>query len=551
MTTHADPFPTPAPGHRDWYAFEALRSLPRLLLMVDTNPYSKTYGCFDRSFWHYRTVDFPCGMSQEFVLPLALAHAMKLPGNRYHGMERMRELALAGIDYAIRSSHEDGTCDDYFPFERAMGALVFSLYAMTESCLVLGDRDPRRLAFFAKRGDWLLAHNETGKLANHQAFAALALYNVYLLTKDRRYELGSQQYVDLTMSWRHSEGWFQEYEGADPGYHSCLIAFLAKLHQKRGDKALLKPLNEAADFAWWFMHPDGSYAGEYGSRNTFHFYPHGFEVLAPQNPRAAAICDSFLARALPGRRRYYNDDDRMLAHYIYDWMHAWQDWRPRNCAPVDLPAKTEHRWFEDARILVVRTPRYHFVMNASKGGTFKAITPEGPAAGDTGLIGELADGRVVVTHLVDRDATKVSVAPDGRSVRLEGRFHRRKFMLPTPLKMIAFRLFLLTVGRFNANGVRSFLQKILIVGKAPLPIRFRRTFALEDDRIVVTDEVRAPRALRWRRLSAGTDATSIYVANSNTFQESRLVPWRHFPEAVKALAAKGAARMRRVFEFHG
>jgi hypothetical protein len=99
--------------------------------------------------------------------------------------------------------------------------------------------------------------------------------------------------------------------------------------------------------------------------------------------------------------------------------------------------------------------------------------------------------------------------------------------------------------------VRAALQKVLILGKAPLPIRFRRTFALEDNRIVVTDEVRAPRSLRWRRLSAGTDATSIYVANSNTFQESRLLPWRHFPEAVKALAAKGTARMRRVFEFRG
>ncbi|MBC8073078.1 MAG: hypothetical protein IAG13_32445, partial [Deltaproteobacteria bacterium] len=41
-------FPQPAPGHRDWYAFEAIRALPRIILMVDKNPFSETFGCFDR-----------------------------------------------------------------------------------------------------------------------------------------------------------------------------------------------------------------------------------------------------------------------------------------------------------------------------------------------------------------------------------------------------------------------------------------------------------------------------------------------------------------------
>src|SRR5690606_30437258 len=148
-------------------------------------------GSFDRSYWHYRTMDFPCGMSQEMVLPLALAHAWDLPGGEaFRGRERLRELVLGAMRFARLSSHSDGTCDDYFPFERAMGALVFSLYAMPESCLVLDLKNSARpedglaelLEFFVRRGDHLGAKNETGQLANHQAFAALALYNVFLLT---------------------------------------------------------------------------------------------------------------------------------------------------------------------------------------------------------------------------------------------------------------------------------------------------------------------------------------------------------------------------------
>lgn len=514
----------PSAGHRDWYAYEALRALPRIILLADHNRYSKAYGSFDRSFWHYRTMDFPCGMNQEMVLPLALAYKYDMPGNSFRGLERLRELALAGIDFADKSSHANGTCDDYFPFERALGALVFSLYAMTETCLELGDKDPRRIAFFAKRGAWLLAHNETGQLANHQAFAALALYNVYMLTGDDKFRIGSDKFRDLTLSWGHEEGWFQEYEGADPGYHACLIAFFAKLFQKSRDASLLEPLKKACDFALWFQHPDGSYAGEYGSRNTFHFYPHGFEVLAPHCESAGLIADTFLHRGMPNHTRHFNDDDRMAAHYVYDWMQAWRDYHSERTGPVELPRDgAQSRYFDDARLLVRREPRYHAVINTSKGGTWKAVSPQGPFAGDTGLIGEFDGGRVAVMHIVDRDS-KATVSEDHRTIEVEGVFQERKPLLPTPFKQLVFRVLLLTVGRFNANLVRSLLQKKLIVGKRKLPIRFKRRIEFASDAITVTDTVESNGA-RFSRLSAGTDATSIYVANSNTFQLSRLVPW--------------------------
>jgi len=215
------------------YTDEALMYLPRLLQMVDRNPYSPTYGSFDRSFWHYRTMDFPCGMYQEFCLPLALAYAHPFPDNPFHRVERVRELALAGVDYARRSCHRDGSCDDYFPYERALGALVFSLNAMTETCLVLKESRPEWLEFFSRRAGFLAAHNETGRLTNHQALAALALYNTFLLTGEERFKTASNQYLQIVKDWFvPDEGWFYEYEGADPGYQSCTVAFLARLYKK-------------------------------------------------------------------------------------------------------------------------------------------------------------------------------------------------------------------------------------------------------------------------------------------------------------------------------
>lgn len=520
---------------RERYVQLALPYIPRLLHLIDRNPYSTTYGCFDRAYWHYRTMDFPCGMSQEFVLPLAQVYVHDYPGNRFHGVERIRELAEAAVRYMIPSSHSDGTCDDYFPFERAMGALVFSLYAASEAYQLLGMRDEQVVDLFLKRVRHLERENETGQLANHQAFAALAAYNVYRITGDDRCRRVADDRVELTLNWQHTEeGWFQEYEGADPGYHTCTIDFLAKLQQKRGDTSLVGPLVKAVEFAWHFMHPDGSYGGEYGSRNTYHFYPHGFELMAPHTEKAGQIADAFL-RGIDHDKRYHNDDDRMTAHYVYNFLQAYEDYhRPRPQPINESRCEPQTIWLPGARMAVSWNGREaenggrYVVGNFSKGGVLKVVDVRGPVASDTGLIGQLDDGRVVVSHLVQHDSRITADAQRGEFT-VEGDLCRRRRNLPTPFKFIIFRILLLVIGRFNANLTRSLLQKILITGKPKTKFRFKRRVKLLDDRVEVTDYI--PADVPLRRLSVGADATSIYVANSNVYQESVLCKWRHIDPA--------------------
>ena len=115
-----------------------LPEIPKILTLLDRTAVSPTYGCFDRTYWHYRMIDFPCGMSQEFVLPLALVWSMQqLPENPYYASAEIRELIVAGMRFAARSSHPDGSCDDYYPFERAAGAAAFSLFAILRSAEIL------------------------------------------------------------------------------------------------------------------------------------------------------------------------------------------------------------------------------------------------------------------------------------------------------------------------------------------------------------------------------------------------------------------------------
>jgi hypothetical protein len=110
---------------------------------VDRNPYSATFGCFDRQYWHYRTMDFPCGMSQEFALPLALVYAREYPQSVVpQGAREGPGAGGRGFRRALGASN--GGCDDYFPYEQALGAGVFTLYALSETLLTLENREESR-----------------------------------------------------------------------------------------------------------------------------------------------------------------------------------------------------------------------------------------------------------------------------------------------------------------------------------------------------------------------------------------------------------------------
>lgn len=530
-------------GERELYAQEALRYFPKLLGLVDRNRLSSTYGCFDRNYWHYKAIDFPSGMSETGVLPLALAYVHRFPGgDRYHQQPRLAELAAAGIQFAARSAHHDGSCDDYYPFERALGATAFSLYALSESCLLLGLKEPELWAFLERRGRWLLTRDETGQLANHQALAALALYNVFLLTQDPRFQLGSAKRLDRLLSWQSPEGWFPEYEGPDPGYQTATIDFLAKYFFKSRDERVLEPLRRAVGFCRYFIHPDGSYGGSYGSRNTFHFFPAGFELLAGEIPEAGWIASLFLEGVRQGRRAYA-EDDRIFFHWVWDFLQAFLHYQRPAVAAGGIENRT--CYLPEARLYVREEPSRYTVISLAKGGVISVFDNGRRLYSDHGLIGQLDDGAVVVTQLIDDYAIEVNEA----QVSVEGAFGYWPCWRPSPWRLLLFRLALLSLGRFASNLIRRLLQRLLILGKRRAPFRFRRTVRFAAA-VTLIDEVWLPegrrgKGPRLRSLYAGTDHTAIYVAMSQAFQESSLQPWVDYASSLPALAATGRLTVER------
>lgn len=526
------------------YARIGTCAIPKILGLLDRNRLSPTYGCFDKAFWHYRTACFPSGMAQELVLPLALVYRYAFAGGAaFYRQPVLKEWVCAGVRYANSSAHRDGSCDDYFPYERALGAVAFSLYACTESALLLELQAPEFESFFIRRGYWLLDYDEAGRLANHHALAVLALYNVYLYTGHESFKQGAQKRLSRLLSWQSAEGWFPEYEGCDPGYHTATIDFLAKYYDKSKDAQVLDPLRNAVHFAVDFMHPDGSFAGVYGSRNTSLFFPHGLELLGALLPEATWLADRYVEGAQSGNRVYL-EDDRLIGHLTYNHLQAALDARPRCAHPASPPDGV--RLWQDAGLYVRRQGPYHAVLSVAKGGVLKLFEHDRLLYADSGLIARLQNGRCLTSHLPDRYTYQI----EADVVRVSGYLGYTRQQTFTPLKMLAFYLIMIGPGRHWSNQIRALLQKILIVGKKRAAIRFSRTVRFTPP-ITLTDELwdERPRQQGNHRVAdlyAGTDHTSIYVAMSNAYQAAGLLPWRDYADYLNDFCDTGYLKTTRV-----
>jgi hypothetical protein len=274
-------------------------------------------------------------------------------------------------------------------------------------------------------------------------------------------------------------------------------------------------------------------------------------------------------------------------------MQAWHDFAPRHEAnPTDSePAASPARFFPDAGLFVDRSrPAAHTVVNVRKGGLIKSTGQQGCWLSDTGPMLAFDDGRVLVTHLMQPapiagraagelagsgryrlndgnlpDAPQAASegripapmdGPDGGAwcdpakgeLLSRGRFCRRKHHLANPWTQIAFRLMTLTIGRWNANLVRSTLQRILITGRKPEAWTFERHIRFDGETLTMVDVIEATSndVTPLKRVLIGSDSTAIYVANSNTFQASTLRPPLDVPEACRLLNASTTGGRRAV-----
>ena len=102
---------------------------------------------------------------------------------------------------------------------------------------------------------YLVKADETHALiSNHLATAVAALARWHRRTGDIQAESKAKNLLARILANQSVEGWFSEYQGADPGYQSLCTYYLADVHRVRPDWQLLEPLRASISFLQHLAH---------------------------------------------------------------------------------------------------------------------------------------------------------------------------------------------------------------------------------------------------------------------------------------------------------
>jgi hypothetical protein len=501
------------------------RACRRLLSEQNRDPHAPAYGCFDRRYWAWKLVDFPEATFQRNVLVLA----WRMRGAAGAEREVLAEAVRAGLAFAAASQHADGSWDQAFPHEHSFGATAFLLHPLLEGFLAVRDTlpDPGRTraeASLRRAADFLCGFGEEhGHIANHLAGAVLSLVCAGDEFGEPRYHTRADELLASVLDRQAGEGWFVEYEGADPGYQTLCLYYLAHVQRRRPSARLEAALERAVVFLSWFVHPDGTFGGEYGSRRTAVFYPGGFALLAERDPVAAAVLGAMLRSVRDGRTLSLDGVDAgnlapLASNYVavLDAGPALTNVPPLPCEREDAAAD-----FPGAGLFVRGACAYYAVLGASNGGVLKVFSRAERRAlwNDGGYVGRDASGGYVTTQVTDLTRS-VSVRRD--EIRIEAPFYRMPRALPTPGRFLPLRLLNLTAMRSVrvGNAVKRGLVRMLIRAGKPAPLALERTVRFEAERVVVRDVVRSRPGVRLRWLEYGRPFVAIHMASARYYENA-------------------------------
>ncbi|MEN8253752.1 MAG: hypothetical protein ABFQ62_05265 [Patescibacteria group bacterium] len=520
-------------SNKNEYATRGLNQIPRLLSLQDRNPYSKTYGCFTRQYWLDTTADFPTALAQFGTQALALAYANKMPGNIYYKQEKIKNWTIAGIEYWISLQHSDGSFDEFYPNERGWaGPTGFLLYAMFSSYQALGEEFPPKLKtnFIKtchKAGIFLAKYDEYGVLFNHHAMALLPIFAAYRLTNDNYLLIQYEKKFAEFKSYFSSEGWGLEYDGPDLGYLSATVSFLAKLHKLNppNKKEIENMCKQMIEFSSYFVYPNGFYAGTMGSRNTLHFYPHGYEYFAKQFPLASKIA-KVLLNSLKNDKLVAPEiqADRYFLYRIPEFLESYLEskTRKRNLPKLAYEKRSFSKYFPEAQIQIKNTSYYYLVINAKKGGMAKVFNKTGELIeNDCGILLKNEQGQILTSQW---NNPEYKIKQNKQQLIISGNLTFSKQKVFTPLKFILFRLFVICFAWQTqlAYWTKGLIRMLLMLGNKKTSVSFSRQFNFTNKNIQIIDIIANPEKIKFAQGLIGDEIPVRYVPQSRYFQNQEL-----------------------------
>jgi hypothetical protein len=446
------------------YGRAVLAHLPRLLGQIDRNPHSPTYGSCCRNFWHYRIEDISNSQLQEVVLTLALAYHIKADWNPYAGSPQLLRWTEAVLRYWTTLQRSSGSFDEVYRGQDSYAATAFTSYCSSEATLLLRDVLDDELvatvtASLERAAHWLTGSDE--QLACNQISGAIAaLINTSRLSNNSAHERAARQLLDRLGRLQTSEGWFNEYGGADIGYSSLTLDYLVKIHAATGWDDAGEMAERLLKFLVWFVHRDGTGGGVHGSRNTEYIIPHGIELLAAQQHSLAGNLGNLLLNGIashPERAVVNRLDDRYLCYLGGFFMQAAASARARPATAIELPCTSPHsQYFPAAGLWSTTNAAYHLVVSTAKGGALRCDFHDGASFQDGGLFVTRSDGQVFTTQALQQNT---ATAPADDNIDIAAPLLEVKHITISPWRAILFKGYNLTMPRQLRRLVLDLLRK--------------------------------------------------------------------------------------------
>ncbi|HOD11886.1 MAG TPA: hypothetical protein PKO44_02150 [Candidatus Omnitrophota bacterium] len=513
-------------SHPNTFLDIALSSLPRLLSCLDRNPLSAHYGCFDKNYWHYRIVtDFPSAPFQAGVYSLALAFTHPADNNPYCDRSVIKEYIEAGLRFWAKQQHKDGSFDEWYRFERSHVATAFTSLYISETLLILDDRlDPgtRAIAINALRKScqWL-SKNQDKVVSNHSVGALVALQNFFLLANEEFARASVDAHLTLLEQLQSSEGWFAEYGGADLGYLSLSLEFLTRFYAKTQDPRALKMISQALSFMKYFAHPDQSYGGEYGARNTKYIFPFGLVRAADHLSDAQGLLSALLRSLAKGQAiTPLTADDRYATFFFLpSYLDAGFSLEGEL---LDVPMlKSFEQHFEAAGIFNKKNILYHAVINYKKNGVSKIFSADGRQMfSDTGYVAQFFDGTVAASQWLDPKRS-VSVDKENNITRIKIRspFAYTSFHQDLAFYSFAFKILAGIIGRsaMLSEKLGRLVKHLFIKKIKTCPIILEREMVISEEGLTVRDHIVNRTGKRLSKFFLTSDLSVMHVPSSKLF----------------------------------
>lgn len=477
--------------------------------MINLDPESGKLGYADRQYWGWKTIDFPNGTYQGIAHSFAIAI-------RLHLMDKNQGLKL--IDLVVRAipkiAHKNGAVEEAFPRENSFCVTALVAFDVLSAIYRLGEmvneKTKKEYLDIVRPLIHFISHNDETHaiISNHLAtgVAAVALWNHLSGDKSTR----DKELLNVILKHQSTEGWYTEYEGADPGYQTLCTYYLSAAQEVMQDAELQKSISKSLDFLHYFIHPNKTIGGLYGSRNTEVYYPGGITFCTRFSDTSIGIEQHMIDGLKPEWHITPQTIDRenlipLINSYAFAAFHYQE-----KSSNHQLPCLTNfEREFPLAGIKIHANEKYVAILNYKKGGTLKVIDKASNQVDceDGGLM--FKDGkRKASTQVFDNSITLTNN-------ELKSKLYGWQEGYPSLFQFALIRVFALTI--FRIRLLRELFKKavvrLLITGKKPLyGIEIIRQFNFDDDKIVINETIKG--AGRHWDISHPGKFKSIHMASS-------------------------------------